>query len=78
MVFTLCVSAYVTPSILSGGREVVMSMLVFQQYATVLNFSFGATLAVTLLITAFVLLGAYQIARIGYQKSRRLRGLNAT
>ncbi|WP_138933807.1 ABC transporter permease [Roseovarius arcticus] len=78
MVFTLCVSAYVTPSILSGGREVVMSMLVFQQYATVLNFSFGATLAVTLLITAFVLLVAYQIARLGYQKSRRLRGLNAT
>ena len=77
MVFTLCVSAYVTPSILSGGREVVMSMLVFQQYATVLNFSFGATLAVTLLITAFVLLGAYQIARIAFQKTRTLRRLHA-
>ncbi|WP_343082467.1 ABC transporter permease [Ostreiculturibacter nitratireducens] len=77
MVFTLCVSAYVTPSILSGGREVVMSMLVFQQYATVLNFSFGATLAVALLITAFLLLGTYQVARFGFQQSRKLRGLHA-
>ncbi|QFT99914.1 Spermidine/putrescine transport system permease protein PotB (plasmid) [Roseovarius sp. THAF8] len=74
MVFTLCVSAYVTPSILSGGREVVMSMLVFQQYATVLNFSFGATLAVTLLFTAFVLLGAYQLVRLAAQQSRKRRG----
>lgn len=77
MVFTLCVSAYVTPSILSGGREVVMSMLVFQQYATVLNFGFGATLAVALLITAFLLLGVYQIVRIGFRRSRNLRGYNA-
>lgn len=77
MVFTLCVSAYVTPSILSGGREVVMSMLVFQQYATVLNYSFGATLAVALLITAFVLLGAYQIARRVLSRSRKSGGYNA-
>lgn len=74
MVFTLCVSAYVTPSILSGGREVVMSMLVFQQYATVLNFSFGATLAVTLLFTAFVLLGAYQLVRLVVGNARKTRG----
>ena len=78
MVFTLCVSAYVTPSILSGGREVVMSMLVFQQYATVLNFSFGATLAVTLLFTAFVLLGAYQLVRLAAQKSRKMRGYHVS
>lgn len=77
MVFTLCVSAYVTPSILSGGREVVMSMLVFQQYATVLNFSFGATLAVTLLLTAFVMLGVYQIIQLTIRQSRKLRGFNA-
>lgn len=78
MVFTLCVSAYVTPSILSGGREVVMSTLVFQQYATVLNFSFGATLAVTLLFTAFVLLGAYQLVRLVARQSRKIRGYHAS
>ncbi|MFD0860554.1 ABC transporter permease [Roseovarius aquimarinus] len=77
MVFTLCVSAYVTPSILSGGREVVMSILVFQQYATVLNYGFGAALAVALLITAFALLGAYQIVRIIFGSSRRRRAFDA-
>ncbi|SHM79249.1 putative spermidine/putrescine transport system permease protein [Roseovarius litoreus] len=77
MVFTLCVSAYVTPSILSGGREVVMSMLVFQQYATVLNFSFGATLAVALLITAFLLLAVYHSARFAFAKARQMRGNHA-
>lgn len=76
MVFTLCVSAYVTPSILSGGREVVMSMLVFQQYATVLNFSFGATLAVALLIAAFLLLGTYQAVRLAFMKAKTLRGMH--
>ena len=34
IVFTLSVSAYVTPSIMSGGKTVVMSMLIFQQYGT--------------------------------------------
>jgi putative spermidine/putrescine transport system permease protein len=31
MVFTLTVSAYVTPSVMSGGRFNVMAMLIFQQ-----------------------------------------------
>ena len=56
IVFTLSVSAYVTPSILSGGRVSVMSMLIFQQYASVLNFNFGATLAVALLVTTLILI----------------------
>jgi putative spermidine/putrescine transport system permease protein len=62
IVFTLGVSAYVTPSILSGGREVVMSMLIFQQYASVLNFNFGATLAVGLLVTTLILVTGYLFA----------------
>jgi len=59
IVFTLSVSAYVTPSILSGGKRVVMSMLIFQQYASVFDFNFGATLAVTLLVTTVLLVLAY-------------------
>jgi putative spermidine/putrescine transport system permease protein len=58
IVFTLSVSAYVTPSILSGGKKTVMSMLIFQQYGAVLDFNFGATLAVILLATTLVLVGA--------------------
>ena len=59
IVFTLSVSAYVTPSILSGGKKTVMSMLIFQQYAAVLDFNFGATLAVTLLVTTLILIVGY-------------------
>jgi putative spermidine/putrescine transport system permease protein len=59
IVFTLSVSAYVTPSIMSGGKSVVMSMLIFQQYTSVFDFNFGATLAVTLLITTIALVLGY-------------------
>lgn len=58
IVFTLSVSAYVTPSILSGGKKTVMSMLIYQQYATLFDFHFGATLAVTLLLATLLLIAA--------------------
>jgi putative spermidine/putrescine transport system permease protein len=57
IVFTLSVSAYVTPSILSGGKKTVMSMLIYQQYTAIFNFQFGAALAVALLVTTLVLVG---------------------
>jgi putative spermidine/putrescine transport system permease protein len=59
IVFTLSVSAYVTPSILSGGRLNVTSMLIFQQYGAILNFQFGAALSIVLLVTTLILVGAY-------------------
>jgi len=59
IVFTLSVSAYVTPSILSGGKMIVMSILIFQQYMSVFDFYFGATLAVALLMTTIVLVIGY-------------------
>jgi putative spermidine/putrescine transport system permease protein len=62
IVFTLSVSAYVTPSILSGGRQIVMSMLIFQQYGAILNFEFGAALSVVLLLTTLVLVVFYLLA----------------
>jgi putative spermidine/putrescine transport system permease protein len=62
IVFTLSVSAYVTPSILSGGRETVMSMLIFQQYGAVLNFDFGAALSVVLLVTTLIVVMLYMLA----------------
>lgn len=62
IVFTLSVSAYVTPSILSGGRQNVTSMLIFQQYGAILNFQFGAALSVVLLVATLVLIGGYLAA----------------
>jgi putative spermidine/putrescine transport system permease protein len=59
IIFTLTVSAYVTPSIMSGGRQMVMSMLIFQQYMVVFDFNFGAALSVLLLAMTLLLVLAY-------------------
>ena len=56
MVFTLAVSAYVTPALLSGGRVTVLSMLIFQQYSTVFDFHYGGALSVVLLALTLLLL----------------------
>jgi len=55
MVFTLAVSAYVTPALLSGGRVTVFSMLIFQQYSSVFDFHYGGALSMTLLVVTLAL-----------------------
>ena len=55
MVFTLAVSAYVTPALLSGGRVTVFSMLIFQQYSSVFDFHYGGALSMTLLVITLLL-----------------------
>jgi putative spermidine/putrescine transport system permease protein len=59
IVFTLAVSAYVVPSIMSGGRTVVMAMSIFEQYGALFDFNFGAALAVGLLVVTLLLIGLY-------------------
>ena len=54
-------SAYVIPSILSGGREVVMSMLIFQQYTATFRPEIGATLSIVLLVVTLLLIGGYML-----------------
>lgn len=56
MVFSLAVSAYVTPALLSGGRVTVLSMLIFQQYSSVFDFHFGGALSMVLLLLTLALL----------------------
>ena len=56
IVFTLAVSAYVVPSIMSGGRTVVMAMSIFEQYGSLFDFNFGAALAVGLLVVTLILI----------------------
>lgn len=63
MVFTLSVSAYVTPALLSGGRLSVLSMLIFQQYSSVFDFHYGGALSVVLLALTLVLVAV--AGRIG-------------
>jgi putative spermidine/putrescine transport system permease protein len=57
MVFTLALSAYVTPALLSGGRVTVFPMLIFQQYSTVFDVHYGGALSMTLLVLTVVMVG---------------------
>ena len=59
IVFALSVSAYVIPSILSGGREMVTPILIFQQYTATFRPDIGATLSIILLAVTLLLIGAY-------------------
>jgi len=68
IIFALSASAYVIPSILSGGREIVMSMLIFQQYMATFRPDIGATLSVVLLVVTLTLIAAY-----AYGVERRIR-----
>ncbi|MCS0502872.1 ABC transporter permease [Ancylobacter mangrovi] len=61
IVFTLSISSYVTPRIMSGGRSVVSSMLIYDQFLLVFNPFLGSAIAVVLLVTCFVLIIAYTL-----------------
>lgn len=66
MVFTLAVSAYVTPALLSGGRITVFSILIFQQYSSVFDFHYGGALGITMLVLTLILVAV--AGRIGEPK----------
>ena len=51
-VFTIAISAFVTPGMLGGKRVLVMATYIEQQFRSVLNYAFGATAAVILLVVA--------------------------
>ncbi|GHC63667.1 ABC transporter permease [Limoniibacter endophyticus] len=59
IVFTLAVSAYVVPAIMSGGRVAVFAMPIFDNYATLFNYNFGAALAIALLVVTLLLIALY-------------------
>lgn len=61
IVFTLSISSYVTPRIMSGGRSVVSSMLIYDQFMLVFNPFLGSAIAVVLLVTCFLLIVAYTL-----------------
>jgi putative spermidine/putrescine transport system permease protein len=55
LVFTLTISAFVTPSLIGGGRVKVMPTLIYQQAMTILDWPFGAAIAFILLFTILIL-----------------------
>ena len=59
LVFALCLSAYVTPALLGGGRIKVMASLIFEQFMRTSNWPLGAAIACLLLIFTGVVIFAY-------------------
>lgn len=55
LVFTLAVSAFVTPSLIGGPRVPVMATLIYQQGMSLLNWPFGGAIAFTMLASVIVL-----------------------
>jgi putative spermidine/putrescine transport system permease protein len=51
LVFSLSMSAYVTPALM-GGNSSTLATLIYQKYAVAFDWSFGATLAVLLLLAS--------------------------
>jgi len=59
IVFSLSMSAYVTPSIMSGRQFNLMPMLIFQEYMVNFDFHFGGALAILLLTFTLALMTLY-------------------
>jgi putative spermidine/putrescine transport system permease protein len=59
IVFTLAMSAYVTPSVLSGGRLKVVPMLIYEQYNIVFDWGFGAAMSGLLLVLTLAIVAGY-------------------
>lgn len=62
LVFALCLSSYVTPAVLGGGRNKVMAMLIFEQFMRNFNWQLGAALSCVLLFITLVIIWGYNRA----------------
>jgi putative spermidine/putrescine transport system permease protein len=65
LVFALCLSSYVTPAVLGGGRHKVMAMLIFEQFMRLFNWPLGAGIACVMLFVTLISIWAYTWALAG-------------
>ena len=61
LVFSLAISAYVTPALIGGPRVPVMSTTIYQQGIALLNWPFGAAIAFVLLATLLAMMVALSL-----------------
>jgi putative spermidine/putrescine transport system permease protein len=57
LVFTLAISAFVTPALIGGPRIPVMATLIYQQGIALLNWPFGGAISFVLLVVLLLILG---------------------
>jgi putative spermidine/putrescine transport system permease protein len=59
LVFSLAVSAFVTPTILGGNGTPVFSMVVYEQFSASFQWAYGAALAISLLLITGMIVALY-------------------
>ena len=59
LVFSLSISAFVTPALMGGSGTRVLTTLIYQQFVTVFNWPFGAAVAAVLLAVALGIIFIY-------------------
>jgi putative spermidine/putrescine transport system permease protein len=62
LVFALCLSSYVTPALLGGGRNKVMAMLIFEQFVRLFNWPLGAGISCVMLLVTLITIWGYNRA----------------
>ncbi len=55
LVFTVSISSYTTPTIMGGGKVLVMATFIAQQIQSVLHYAFGSALTMVLFVAALCL-----------------------
>jgi putative spermidine/putrescine transport system permease protein len=58
LVFLLTIGSYVTPVLLGGGKVRLLAPMIYNQITSVVDWSLGSAMAVTLLLAGIVVLGA--------------------
>jgi ABC-type spermidine/putrescine transport system permease subunit I len=59
LVFTICLGFYVTPVLLGGVRDMMISQLINQQLTELLAWGFASALSVTLLVGTAIIYTIY-------------------
>jgi putative spermidine/putrescine transport system permease protein len=57
MVFSLAISAYVTPAMLSGGKVQLIATVIYEQMMQMFNYQFGSAIAFAVLVFSFLIIG---------------------
>jgi putative spermidine/putrescine transport system permease protein len=57
MVFSLAISAYVTPAMLSGGKVQLIATVIYEQMMQLFNYQFGSAIAFAVLVFSFLIIG---------------------
>jgi len=57
MVFSLAISAYVTPAMLSGGRVQLIATVIYEQMMLTFDYQFGSAVAFAVLTFSFLIIG---------------------